>query len=117
MYPTRRCADEVHVKEATIGIIEQCANSTEGSKLLQKMGEETNKLEPPLESVPTITFKALKIDAGFQNLAVKDFQKAICSKLSQPVPIECRAGSTGTTLKISGSIIFAISALIAFKMF
>jgi hypothetical protein len=37
--------------------------------------------------------------------------------LSQPVPIECRAGSTGTTLKISGSIIFAISALIAFKMF
>lgn len=51
----KRCADEVHVKK--FDSILKCANDTEGSKLLEDMGERTKKLEDPLRSVPTITIR------------------------------------------------------------
>lgn len=51
----RDCAVKVGVKK--FDSIEMCANSTEGSKLLEDMGEKTHKLEDPLKSVPTITVR------------------------------------------------------------
>lgn len=51
----RNCAEQVGVKK--FDSIENCANSTEGSKLLEDMGEKTNKLENPLKSVPTVTIR------------------------------------------------------------
>lgn len=55
----RNCADHVGVKK--YDSIETCADSTEGSKLLEEMGEKTNKLENPLRSVPTVTIREVKI--------------------------------------------------------
>lgn len=60
----RNCAEQVGVKK--FESIENCANSTEGSKLLEDMGEKTNKLENPLKSVPTITIREVKIKEKFK---------------------------------------------------
>jgi hypothetical protein len=111
IYPTRRCADEVQVKNPDV--IEQCANSTEGSKLLQKMGEETNKLDPPLDGVPTITIKTNKFDSNFQKLALVDLRNAICNNLAKPVPVECRAGNSASA-KVLSVLLIAVSAIFAF---
>jgi hypothetical protein len=54
----RRCAEDTHVKK--FDSIMTCANSTEGSKLLEDMGEMTNKFESPLKSVPTITVREVR---------------------------------------------------------
>lgn len=54
IYPGYRCAKELQLPNWSV--IEECANSTEGSKLLQDYGVRTQQLNPPLESVPTITF-------------------------------------------------------------
>lgn len=55
LYPGKRCARDINLN--SWDNIEQCANSTEGSKLLQGNGELTAALNPPLTSVPTITFR------------------------------------------------------------
>lgn len=55
LYPGKKCSNEINLKNWDI--IEQCANNTDGSKLLQKFGELTKTLNPPLTSVPTITFR------------------------------------------------------------
>lgn len=49
-----RCAQELQLKNWNV--IEQCANTTEGSKLLQHHGETTNALRPELTFVPWINF-------------------------------------------------------------
>lgn len=55
IYPGQKCARSIQLNNWDN--IEQCANSTEGSKLLQANGELTAALNPPLTSVPTITFR------------------------------------------------------------
>lgn len=55
VYPGKRCAEEIKLNN--YNNIENCANSTEGSQLLQKKGELTFDLKPALGSVPTIVFK------------------------------------------------------------
>lgn len=55
LFPGKECANQVHL--ANWEVIEACTNQTEGSKLLQKNGELTQSLNPPLASVPTITFR------------------------------------------------------------
>lgn len=49
-----RCAQELQLKNWNV--IEQCANTTEGSKLLQHHGETTHQLRPELTFVPWINF-------------------------------------------------------------
>lgn len=55
LFPGKQCAQQVGLENWEV--IEACANQTEGSKLLQKNGEYTQGLNPPLTSVPTITFR------------------------------------------------------------
>jgi len=55
----RRCAQQVKVQK--FDSILQCANATEGSKYLQQMGDLTNKLMNPLQSVPTITVREVSL--------------------------------------------------------
>lgn len=59
LFPGKRCAQEFKLENWEV--IEACANNTEGSKLLQKNGELTTALKPPLTSVPTITFRYVSI--------------------------------------------------------
>ena len=59
VYPGLRCSREV--KLSNWDVIDNCANSTEGSKLLQKNGELTSTLNPSLTSVPTVTFRHVRI--------------------------------------------------------
>lgn len=59
IYPGAKCAKELQLPNWNV--IEECANSTEGSKLLQRNGERTNELNPPLTEVPTITFNHVSL--------------------------------------------------------
>lgn len=54
IFPGARCARELQLPNWHV--IEECANTTQGSKLLQDHGERTKQLNPPLSEVPTITF-------------------------------------------------------------
>lgn len=54
IFPGARCARDLQLPNWNV--IEECANSTQGSKLLQDYGERTKQLTPPLSFVPTITF-------------------------------------------------------------
>lgn len=53
-FPGEKCARELQLPNWVV--IRDCANSTEGSKLLQDHGVRTQQLNPPLSNVPTITF-------------------------------------------------------------
>lgn len=53
IFPGSKCARELQLKNWYV--IEECANSTQGSKLLQKYGEMTSSLTKPID-VPVITF-------------------------------------------------------------
>lgn len=53
-FPGEKCATQLHLENWYV--IRECANSTEGSKLLQDNGVLTQQLNPPLTSVPTIVF-------------------------------------------------------------
>jgi len=96
----RHCATKVQVK--TFDSIENCANSTEGSKYLEQFGEETHKLQDPLKSVPTITVRE-SFDAAIQKQALTDFSKAVCENLPKPFPAVCREYNSATS--VSGSIL------------
>lgn len=55
---------EICARENQLGnwhVIQECANTTEGSKLLQDHGVYTQQLNPPLTNVPTITFNHVSI--------------------------------------------------------
>lgn len=54
MFPGAKCAKDLQLPNWHV--IEECANTTSGSKLLQDNGERTRQLNPPLTEVPTITF-------------------------------------------------------------
>lgn len=58
-----RCAKEVQLKNWNV--IEQCANTTEGSKLLQHHGETTHALRPELTNVPWINFNHVNLQKCF----------------------------------------------------
>ncbi|CRK95009.1 CLUMA_CG008495, isoform A [Clunio marinus] len=110
VYPSlaRNCSTQVQVKN--FDSIQTCANSTEGSKYLEQMGEMTLKLQNPLKSVPTITIKE-SYDDKIQNLALTDFSSAVCQNLPKPIPAVCRAYSSATS--ISGSIVLGVLSLVA----
>jgi interferon, gamma-inducible protein 30 len=107
-YFARNCAKAVQVK--TYDSIEACANSTEGSKYLETMGETTHKLQDPLKSVPTITVRE-SFDQNIQKMALTDFSSTVCQNLPKPQPAICRAYSSATA--VSSSIAVAVTALFA----
>jgi len=101
IYPGRRCTKELEIKNWDI--IEACANSTEGSKLLQANGELTDTLKPALKSVPTITFRHQQDDT--QALALVNFRSALCKKMQTPLPIECTNSNSASVETITSYFI------------
>lgn len=108
----RRCARDVQVK--TYDSIEACANSTEGSKYLEQMGEITLKLMDPLKNVPTITVRE-SYDPIIQAAALTDFSSIVCQNLPKPYPAVCRPFNSASA--VSGSILAFIAAALAIRMF
>ncbi|CAO1420548.1 unnamed protein product [Diamesa tonsa] len=107
----KNCATATRVKN--IDSIQSCANSTEGSKLLEQFGEQTNKFQMPLLSVPTISVRE-SFDAKIQSQAVDDLQNTICKNLPKPIPLVCRAGNgaSATTPAVFVGIVAAFLAII-----
>lgn len=111
IYPGEKCAKSVGLKNYEV--IQYCANSTEGSKSLQKNGELTNLLKPGLTNVPTITFKQ-QFDSSAQSMALTDFFRATCNTIL-PTPVECR-GKSDATQNMAAVVLTFISFMLA-RMF
>lgn len=116
IYPIERCADEVDYKNWSY--LRDCANSTEGSKLLQKFGDETLSFQNPLASVPTIVFKD-QYESKLQKRALEDFRDTLCSVLHKDNihAKECVGHSAANNLSIISIItaILSVSFVLIFK--
>lgn len=111
VYPGAKCARENHIN--TWANIETCANSTEGSKLLQEMGKTTNEFQNPLESVPTVVFKHV-YDNDVQQRALQDFRSTLCSYIKEPKPKACMPANSAaglTFIPLLGAALFIVSRL------
>lgn len=114
VFPGAKCAKDLQLPNWHV--IEECANTTEGSKLLQDYGERTYQLKPSLTEVPTITFnhvsslnglKQLKplpftsfadfnflgnfqqTDKDLNDFGLRDLRSAACRVMRDPKPHEC----------------------------
>lgn len=113
IYPGAKCGRELKLDNWEL--IEQCANSTDGSKYLQKNGETTAAFQSPLISVPTIVYNE-SYDKDFQDEANSNFRAAICKRLV-PRPQECVAADNGATEKTSVAFILTGMAFFLSSLF
>ncbi|XP_055852944.1 GILT-like protein 1 [Episyrphus balteatus] len=112
VYPGAKCARENHIN--TWANIETCANSTEGSKLLQEQGKMTNAFQKPLTSVPTVVFKHV-FDNDVQQMALKDFKTTLCGYIMEPKPKTCMPVNSAAGLSFIpflGAALYAVSRLV-----
>lgn len=77
-FPIEKCANAVQYKNWEN--IQDCANSTIGSKLLQRFGDQTHDFQAPLASVPTVVFKD-QYTPELQKRAVDNFRMTLCEQL------------------------------------
>ncbi|KAK9887911.1 hypothetical protein WA026_000214 [Henosepilachna vigintioctopunctata] len=70
-------------------VISLCYQGDRGNELLAQYGTRTHSLNPKLRFVPTIIYDDV-FDQTLQNESLYYFVKAVCSKLSQPLPNICR---------------------------
>jgi len=109
VYPGAKCA-----RENNISIwenIQQCANSTEGSQLLKRHGETTNRFQDPLVSVPTVVFKQ-KYDSSENERAMSDFKSTLCSYIPEPKPRVCNESNGAVTVTVAPILLpFFVSTL------
>lgn len=105
-FPGESCARDTDIRNWEN--IATCANDTEGSDLLRKAGEETNKLQKPLVSVPTVAFRQT-FDHDTQTQAVDNFRAALCKNLN-PAPVACRNIPGGSA---PGLTAFGLATLLA----
>lgn len=110
-FPLKVCAEKVKIDQADA--IEKCANDNEGSILLKKYGDMTNKLQVPLKSVPTVAFKQT-YDEELQKMSVSSFRHALCKNLS-PQPVACLPASASTISSFAAIMIAA--AFLITKLF
>uniref|UniRef100_A0A6B2E7Z0 Putative gamma-interferon inducible lysosomal thiol reductase n=1 Tax=Phlebotomus kandelakii TaxID=1109342 RepID=A0A6B2E7Z0_9DIPT len=112
IYPGEKCARQVGVPNWEN--IERCANTTEGSKILQRYGDLTNMLQQGLKNVPTVTFRQ-QFDPDTQRMALMNFGSALCKKISTPTPVECSA-LAGAAEK-SSAILITVGAVLLSRFF
>lgn len=109
-FPGESCARDTDIRNWEN--IAACANDTEGSDLLRKAGDETNKLQKPLASVPTVAFRQT-FDHDTQNQAVDNFRAALCKNLN-PAPVACRniPGGSAPGLAASFGLVTLVSLIL-----
>lgn len=109
-FPGESCARDTDIRNWDN--IAACANDTEASDLLRKAGDETNKLQKPLASVPTVAFRAT-YDRDTQNQAVDNFRAALCKNLN-PAPVACRniPGGSAPALAVSFGLVTLVSVIL-----
>ncbi|TDG44794.1 hypothetical protein AWZ03_008768 [Drosophila navojoa] len=105
VYPGQRCATENHVNNWEN--IKTCANTTDGSILLRKAGETTQRLKEPLTSVPTILFNE-QFDKKVNERAQVNFAGTLCKYVSAPQPRICAQHNGAMGLAGAGSLLSAI---------
>ncbi|KAL9922109.1 gamma-interferon-inducible lysosomal thiol reductase 1 [Glossina fuscipes fuscipes] len=105
VYPGAKCARESHV--STWENIQQCANSTDGERLLMAHGQTTNAFQNPLISVPTVVFKD-QYDPKVSMRAQTDFLGALCKYVPQPQPKVCEANSSGVSIVVAPLLVLFI---------
>uniref|UniRef100_A0A6M2E2F4 Putative gamma-interferon-inducible lysosomal thiol reductase n=1 Tax=Xenopsylla cheopis TaxID=163159 RepID=A0A6M2E2F4_XENCH len=111
VFPTQLCAQRTGVQQYES--IVNCANGTEGSSLLAAHGEKTDKLSPPLTSVPTIVFDN-QYERSLQTLAETNFVMAVCKKLGAPRPQECPQINSApiTTVATLTGVLMSVAAAV-----
>lgn len=109
-FPGESCARDTDIRNWEN--IAACANDTEGSDLLRKAGDDTNKLQKPLASVPTVAFRQT-FDRDTQNQAVDNFRAALCKNLN-PAPVACRniPGGSTTAQAASFGLVTLVSVIL-----
>ncbi|KAH8273094.1 hypothetical protein KR018_000651 [Drosophila ironensis] len=98
VYPGQRCATENHINNWEN--IKTCANTTEGSQLLRKAGEATQRLKEPLTGVPTILFNE-QFESKVNERAQRNFVGTICEYVGQPQPQVCTALNGAATFGLA----------------
>ncbi|XP_047099441.1 GILT-like protein 1 [Schistocerca piceifrons] len=76
------CATDLGIE---VSPIEDCAKSTNGSRLLKLNGDKTKELNPPLTDLPTITLNGRQDE---QQQLLTNLWNEIC-KVLQPKPSSC----------------------------
>lgn len=114
-FPIENCANAVQYKNWEN--IQECANSTTGSKLLQRFGDQTLDFQNPLTSVPTVVFKD-KFTPELQNRAIDNFRMTLCEQLHKDNvhAKECSEHGAAMTTKISIFSIFLTTFLFIFTI-
>lgn len=107
-FPIERCAEEIDYKNWEI--LRDCANSTDGSKLLQRFGEETLAFQNPLKSVPTVVFKN-QFDDNLQKRSLDNFRNVLCGILHKDNihAKECIDNNSANTLSITSAVTTVLS--------
>uniref|UniRef100_A0A1I8QEU3 Uncharacterized protein n=1 Tax=Stomoxys calcitrans TaxID=35570 RepID=A0A1I8QEU3_STOCA len=114
VYPGAKCARDNQIN--TWENIQTCANSTEGSHLLQKHGETTMKFMNPLKNVPTIVFKN-QFDSKVNDKAQNDLVGVLCSYVSQPMPKICASRNSAVSMTAVSTPFMALLAYALTKLF
>lgn len=115
VYPGERCAREARINSWEM--IQSCANSTEGSQLLKKYGDDTNMFENPLTSVPVVVYRDQK-DAKVSEMAQRNFLGTTCKYITAPQPRICAAHGDATSNKATAALaIFGVVAYAVMQLF
>jgi len=112
VFPGGKCAKDLQLPNWHV--IEECANSTQGSKLLQDYGERTKQLKPPLTEVPTIVFNH-QFDKEMHELGLRDLATAACKSLREPKPHECHALGGAASNTATFAIVSVSTAFFAIR--
>ncbi|KAH8293038.1 hypothetical protein KR054_009465 [Drosophila jambulina] len=108
VYPGQRCAQENHINNWEN--IKTCANTTEGSILLRKAGETTQRLKEPLTSVPTILFNE-QFEKSVNDRAQVNFVGTLCKYVSAPQPRICAAHNGAAKMTSVSAILGSLLGL------
>lgn len=94
--------------------IENCANHTDGSDLLSKLGHMTEALKPKLSFVPTVTFKNAYNKAD-NDMSQSNFRMALCNYISDKKTAKCQTNGSNVVVNNFIMTLATVSLLASVK--